>query len=45
MVVYNGLPDDYDVMAAGRYVSVTPLQLDLTNHDLREKVAGWKLSV
>ena len=46
MVVYNGLPDDYDVMAQqDGYVSVTPLQLDLTNHDLREKVAGWKLSV
>ena len=46
MVVYNGLPDDYDVMAQqDGYVSVTPLQLDLTNYDLRKKVAGWKLSV
>ena len=46
MVVYNGLPDDYDVMAQqDGYVSVTPLQLDLTNHGLREKVRGWELSV
>lgn len=44
MVVYDDLPEDYDVMAQqDGYVSITPLQLDLTNHELREKVSGWGL--
>jgi len=29
-------------VAAG-YVSVTPIQLDLTNHDLIEHIASWGL--
>ncbi len=46
MVVYNDLPDDYDVMAQqDGYVSVTPLQFDLTNYELRERVAEWNLIV
>lgn len=46
MVVYEGLPEDYDVMAQqDGYVSVTPLQLDLTNHELREKVRGFALQI
>ena len=38
-VVYNDLPEDLDVMAhqAG-YVTVTPLQLDLTDYGLRDSV-------
>jgi 5'-nucleotidase len=33
---------DLHAVAAG-YVSVTPVQLDLTNHDLIEQIAGWDL--
>ncbi len=44
MVVYEDLPADYDVMAQqDGYASITPLQLDLTNHELREKVSKWGL--
>ena len=32
---------DLHAVAAG-YVSVTPIQIDLTNHDLIEHVAAWK---
>jgi 5'-nucleotidase len=28
---------------AASYISVTPVQLDLTNHDLIEQIAGWNL--
>jgi len=35
---------DLHAVAAG-YVSVTPIQLDLTNHDLIEQIAGWRLKV
>jgi 5'-nucleotidase len=35
---------DLHAVAAG-YVSVTPIQLDLTNHDLIEHIASWGLSV
>ena len=45
-MMYNDLPDDYDVMAQqDGYVSVTPLQFDLTNYELRERVAEWNLIV
>jgi 5'-nucleotidase len=30
---------------ADHYVSVTPVQLDLTNHDLIEHVASWRLKL
>jgi 5'-nucleotidase len=30
---------------ANNYVSVTPLQLDLTDHDLIQQVKAWSLSV
>jgi 5'-nucleotidase len=33
---------DLHAVAAG-YVSVTPVQLDLTNHQLIEQIAGWNL--
>lgn len=33
---------DLHAVAAG-YVSVTPVQLDLTNHDLIEQIASWNL--
>ena len=29
---------------AGGYVSVTPIELDLTNHALIEQIAGWGLT-
>ena len=46
MVVYNNLPEDLDVMAdQDGYVSVTPLQLDLTDFGMLEKAASWKLEV
>jgi 5'-nucleotidase len=35
---------DLHAVAAG-YVSVTPVQLDLTNHDLIEQIDGWGLRV
>jgi 5'-nucleotidase len=35
---------DLHAVAAG-YVSVTPIELDLTNHDLIEHIASWGLSV
>jgi 5'/3'-nucleotidase len=35
---------DLHAVASG-YVSVTPVQLDLTNHDLIEQIAGWGLTV
>jgi 5'-nucleotidase len=34
---------DLHAVAAG-YVSVTPVQLDLTNHNLLEQIASWRLS-
>jgi 5'-nucleotidase len=34
---------DLHAVAAG-YVSVTPVQLDLTSHDLIEQIAGWHLT-
>ena len=35
---------DLHAVSAG-YVSVTPIELDLTNHDLIEHIASWGLSV
>ena len=35
---------DLHAVGAG-YVSVTPIQLDLTNHDLIDQIAGWSLKV
>ena len=35
---------DLHAVASG-YVSVTPVQLDLTNHDLIEQIASWGLTV
>ncbi len=44
LVVYENLPDDYDVMAQQNgYISVTPMQLDLTNYELRDKIRGLSL--
>lgn len=34
---------DLHAVAAG-YVSITPVQIDLTSHDLIQHIAGWKLS-
>jgi 5'-nucleotidase len=33
---------DLHAVAAG-YVSITPIQIDLTHHKLMDKIAGWKL--
>lgn len=42
-ITWTGDEDtDHAAVAAG-YVSVTPLQLDLTNHQLLETVQGWDL--
>lgn len=41
-VVYSGLPEDVDVGAyQENYITVTPLQYDLTNYALVKEVAGW----
>lgn len=41
-VVYEGLPGNIDVMAfQENFITVTPLQYDLTNYELLEEVAGW----
>jgi 5'-nucleotidase len=46
MVVYNDLPNDYDVIAQqDGYVSVTPLRFDLTDYEMREKIKNWKLEI
>lgn len=43
-VVYEGLPDDIDVISMQEgYASITPLQYDLTNYDLIEKIQNWRL--
>jgi len=39
-----GAGTDIGALAAG-YVSVTPLQLDLTAHDLMPDLEGWKLQL
>jgi len=40
--VYEDLPADMDVMASqDHYITVTPLQYDLTNHRMIDEVAGW----
>ena len=42
-IIWTGADDtDHAAVAAG-FVSVTPLQLDLTNHRLLETVRGWNL--
>ena len=42
-ITWTGDDDtDHAAVAAG-YVSVTPLQLDLTNHQLLETVRAWDL--
>ena len=44
LVEYSGLAEDLDTMAQqDGYVSVTPLKLDMTDHELREKVKKWDL--
>lgn len=46
VVVYEGLPEDLDVMAHQEgYVTVTPLKLELTDTHMRDKVRGWKLEI
>lgn len=43
---YENLPEDMDVVAAQEgYISVTPLQLDLTAHKLRREVETWGFTV
>jgi len=42
----RGHPPDVDVAAAlAGYITVTPLQLDMTASDLLDEVGGWSLSV
>ena len=44
LVEYSGLAEDLDTMAQQDcYVSVPPLKLDMTDHELREKVKKWDL--
>ncbi len=44
LVEYENLSDDMDTMAQqDGYVSITPLKLDMTDYELREKVRGWNL--
>ncbi|MGP1441008.1 MAG: 5'/3'-nucleotidase SurE [Anaerovoracaceae bacterium] len=46
VVVYEGLPDELDVMAHQQgYVTVTPLRLELTDFELRDRVSDWKLKI
>ena len=41
-MVYDSLPDNYDVMAVqAGYASITPLHYDFTNYKLVEEIAGW----
>lgn len=41
-VVYNGLPEDIDVIAVqDGYSSITPLHYDLTDYDLVGEVKAW----
>lgn len=43
-VVYEGLPDDIDVISMqDGYASITPLQYDMTRYDFIEQVRSWKL--
>ena len=43
-VIYEGLPEEMDVMAAQNgYITITPLQLDLTDHELRKEMGSWGL--
>ncbi|MGI6751840.1 MAG: 5'/3'-nucleotidase SurE [Anaerovoracaceae bacterium] len=41
-VVYEGLPEDFDVMAVQRgFISITPLHLDLTSHGKMDELKTW----
>ncbi len=41
-VSYNGISDEFDVMAnQDGYITITPLQFDMTNHGLREELKTW----
>ncbi len=43
-VVYEGLPDDIDVISMqDGYASITPLQYDMTRYDFIEQVRSWNL--
>jgi len=43
---YENLPEDIDVIALQNgYASITPLQFDLTNHQLIEEVKTWGLKL
>lgn len=43
-VVYEGLPDDIDVISMqDGYASITPLQYDMTNYELIDEIKNWRL--
>lgn len=43
-VIYEGLPDDIDVISMqDGYASITPLQYDMTCYDQIEQVKSWRL--
>ncbi len=43
-VVYEGLPDTIDVIAMqDGYASITPLQRDLTDYKLADKISEWRI--
>ncbi len=43
-VVYEGLPDDIDVISMQEgYASITPLQYDMTRYDFMDQLKKWKL--
>ena len=43
-VIYEGLPNDIDVIAMQEgYATITPLQCDLTNHELLKELKSWNI--
>ena len=43
-VVYEGLPDDIDVISMqDGYASITPLHYDLTDYELVDEIKKWRL--
>lgn len=44
LVEYENLGDEVDTMAQqDGYVSITPMKLDMTDYELRDRVRGWDL--
>ena len=44
LVQYEGLAEDIDTAAQQEgFISITPLKLDMTDYELRDRVRGWNL--